>query len=69
MNDEQLSHVFEPFFTTKPMGKGLGLGLAISYSLACDIGAELTVSSRPGKGTCFSLILPIASAEKRENHS
>ncbi|MDF0749829.1 ATP-binding protein [Marinobacter sp. 71-i] len=69
MGDEQLSHVFEPFFTTKPMGKGLGLGLAISYSLACDIGAELTVSSRPGKGTCFSLILPIASAEKRENHS
>lgn len=69
MTDEQLSHVFEPFFTTKPMGKGLGLGLAISYSLACDIGAELTVSSRPGKGTCFSLILPIASAEKRENHS
>jgi len=69
MTDEQLSHVFEPFFTTKPVGKGLGLGLAISYSLACDIGAELTVRSRPGKGTCFSLILPIASAEKRENNS
>lgn len=69
MTDEQLSHVFEPFFTTKPMGKGLGLGLAISYSLACDIGADLTVSSRPDKGTCFSLILPITSAEKRENPS
>ncbi|MEP1215857.1 MAG: ATP-binding protein [Marinobacter sp.] len=69
MTDEQLSHAFEPFFTTKPMGKGLGLGLAISYSLACDIGAELTVSSRPGKGTCFSLILPIASAEPREDNS
>ena len=75
MTDEQLTHVFEPFFTTKPMGKGLGLGLAISYSLACDIGAELIVSSRLGKGTCFSLILPItstasaASAERREGHS
>lgn len=69
MTDEQLSHVFEPFFTTKPMGKGLGLGLAISYSLACDIGADLTVSSRPGKGTCFSLILPITSNGKRESHS
>ncbi|MFL1455067.1 ATP-binding protein [Marinobacter sp. GN3S48] len=69
MTDEQLGHVFEPFFTTKPMGKGLGLGLAISYSLACDIGADLTVSSRPGKGTCFSLILPITSNGKRESHS
>lgn len=69
MTDEQLGHVFEPFFTTKPMGKGLGLGLAISYSLACDIGADLTVSSRPGKGTCFSLILPITSNGTRESHS
>jgi C4-dicarboxylate-specific signal transduction histidine kinase len=59
MTDDQLSQAFEPFFTTKPIGKGMGLGLAISYSLACDIGAELTVSSKVGEGTCFTLILPI----------
>jgi C4-dicarboxylate-specific signal transduction histidine kinase len=58
MSEDQLGHVFEPFFTTKPMGKGLGLGLAISYSLARDIGADLTVSSCIGRGTCFTLILP-----------
>ncbi|SFR56144.1 His Kinase A (phospho-acceptor) domain-containing protein [Marinobacter gudaonensis] len=61
MTDDQLGQIFEPFFTTKPMGEGLGLGLAISYSLACDIGAELTASSQTGEGTCFTLNLPMAN--------
>lgn len=67
MSDQQLAQVFEPFFTTKPMGEGLGLGLAISYSLACDIGAELTVSSEAGNGTCFTLILPITNTTGAES--
>ncbi|TGN39184.1 sensor histidine kinase [Marinobacter confluentis] len=67
MSDEELARVFEPFFTTKPMGQGVGLGLAISYSLACDIGAELTVSSETGKGTCFMLILPITNNKNAES--
>lgn len=66
MSDEQLAQVFEPFFTTKPMGQGLGLGLAISYSLACDIGAELSVSSETGNGTRFTLILPITNTTGAE---
>jgi len=67
MSEDQIRLVFEPFFTTKPMGKGLGLGLAISYSLACDIGAELTGTSGAGKGSCFSLELPIADSLTKDN--
>lgn len=55
MNAELQSKVFEPFFTTKSVGDGMGLGLAISYSLAHDMGAELTVQSEPDVGTTFSL--------------
>ena len=66
MDENQIRHVFEPFFTTKPMGKGLGLGLAISYSLACDIGAELTATSEIDKGSCFALELPVAGSMNRD---
>ena len=64
-----MSQVFEPFYTTKPMGKGLGLGLAISYSLARDLGGDLTVHSRLNEGTRFSLILPITNTtESGDSH-
>lgn len=52
---DKLAHIFEPFYTTKAVGDGMGLGLAISYNLASDLGAELTVDSQPGQGTVFYL--------------
>ncbi len=55
MSEDQQARVFEPFFTTKPVGEGVGLGLAISYSLARDMGADLSVESAPGEGTTFRL--------------
>lgn len=56
MDTEIQAKVFEPFYTTKSVGDGMGLGLAISYSLAHDMGAELTLSSAPGQGACFTLM-------------
>lgn len=53
-----LGKVFEPFFTTKPVGQGTGLGLYVSYRMADEIHARLTVENRPGGGTCFTLSLP-----------
>lgn len=53
---EDLSHIFDPFFTTKK-GSGTGLGLSISYTIVERYGGRISVDSRPGEGTEFSLWL------------
>jgi two-component system NtrC family sensor kinase len=52
--------IFEPFFTTKEIGKGTGLGLSISYEIIKKHGGDLTVESAVGKGTTFTVKLPLA---------
>lgn len=54
-----MAHIFTPYTTTK--STGTGLGLAISHKLATEMGAELTVESEAGRGTCFRLWLPAAA--------
>jgi signal transduction histidine kinase len=56
--EENLQRIFDPFFTTKPPGKGTGLGLAIAARIIEGFGGRITVQSKPGTGTCFSLWLP-----------
>lgn len=55
---ENLARIFEPFFTTKPVGKGTGLGLAVCYGLAQQMGGSLKVQSQAGVGTTFTLAIP-----------
>ena len=57
---EIISHIFEPFFTTKDSGekKGTGLGLFITYGLVKKLDGQITVRSRVGVGTTFTVILP-----------
>ncbi|MDI6790780.1 MAG: ATP-binding protein [Thermodesulfobacteriota bacterium] len=57
--EEDLDKIFLPFFTTKAPGKGTGLGLAISYSVIEKLGGRITVNSAEGKGTTFSVCLPL----------
>jgi PAS domain S-box len=59
---ENLSKVFEPFFTTKEIGKGTGLGLAVCYGIITEHGGRLSVRSSLGKGSVFSILLPVISA-------
>jgi len=59
MTEEVRKRIFEPFFTTKEVGKGTGLGLSISYSIIQKHGGEISVESEPGRGTIFSVTLPI----------
>jgi len=56
---EHLNKLFDPFFTTKPVGEGTGLGLSISFGIMQDHGGQIEVTSSPGEGSCFCLILPI----------
>ena len=52
--------LFTPFYTTKEQGKGVGLGLFISESIARGHGGHIDVVSEPGKGSVFTLLLPLA---------
>ncbi|MDR3569246.1 MAG: ATP-binding protein [Syntrophobacteraceae bacterium] len=54
-----MTRIFDPFFTTKPTGEGTGLGLSVSYGIVKDHGGELLVESEVGKGSIFTIILPV----------
>jgi C4-dicarboxylate-specific signal transduction histidine kinase len=56
-----IDRVFDPFFTTKDVGVGTGLGLSISHGIITSFGGELRVESEVGRGTVFSVVLPVWS--------
>jgi two-component system NtrC family sensor kinase len=63
---ENLAKVFHPFFTTKPEGKGVGLGLAVSYGIVEAHGGEIEVNSAFGEGATFTVSLPLQARTASE---
>jgi PAS domain S-box-containing protein len=59
MSEEVQKKIFDLFFTTKPRGKGTGLGLAICGNIVKKLGGEMRCESRPGRGTTFSIRIPL----------
>jgi len=56
---EELDHIFDPFFTTKEIGVGTGLGLSIAYGIIEKHYGAISVESKEGEGTRFTIRLPI----------
>ena len=61
---EHLGKLFDPFFTTKEVGQGTGLGLAVSLGIVQRHGGTIKVSSQPGKGSAFTIWVPLEGQPK-----
>ena len=59
IDKEDLPHIFDPFYSTKTEGSGLGLGLSTVYGIIDRHKGTITVESEVGKGTVFSIKLPV----------
>ncbi len=66
MDDTVQERIFEPFYTTREVGEGTGLGLSIAYGIVERAGGWIDVSSAPGEGATFHVLLPCAEGEGEE---
>jgi signal transduction histidine kinase len=59
IDSEYIAQIFTPFYTSKPIGQGTGLGLSISHQIVEQHNGKIAVKSEVGKGSCFSVFIPI----------
>ncbi len=63
---QNLYKIFEPFYTSKKPGEGTGLGLSVSYGIIKDHDGDILVESQPGRGTTFTILIPVAERWKSQ---
>jgi signal transduction histidine kinase len=65
IDPENVAKIYDPFYTTKGVGRGTGLGLAVSYGIVQEHSGHISVESAPGRGTTFRITLPTSHARAR----
>ncbi len=65
ISEEKQKKIFDPFFTTKETGKGTGLGLWVTHNILEKMGGSINIRSQEGKGTTFTVQIPILIPEKK----
>ncbi|ADK81342.1 ATP-binding response regulator [Sediminispirochaeta smaragdinae] len=64
---ETMKRIFLPYFTTKDVNEGTGLGLSVVHGIVEKYKGSIDVASKPGEGTCFTILLPLSHGDDENN--